>query len=119
MEHFTIKVHARSYANATDAKSGYNKQCTLVEAFNYCNNRTLNESRPKVADGECSEFNFFQKIQDLTLSYILIIDESESSVDNIFLKNEINKSIKEMAEIIPVVISAHNKFHGARVCDIY
>ena len=72
----TIKVHARSYANATDAKSGYNKQCTLVEAFNYCNNRTLNESRPKVADGECSEFNFFQKIQDLTLSYILIIDES-------------------------------------------
>lgn len=60
MEHFTIKVHARSYANATDAKSGYNKQCTLVEAFNYCNNRTLNESRPKVADGECSEFNFFK-----------------------------------------------------------
>lgn len=48
----------------------------MVEAFNYCNNRTLNESRPKVADGECSEFNFFQKIQDLTLSYILIIDES-------------------------------------------
>ena len=94
MEHFTIKVHARSYANATDAKSGYNKQCTLVEAFNYCNNRTLNESRPKVADGACSEFNFFQK-------------------------NEINKSIKEMAEIIPVVISAHNKFHGARLCDIY
>ena len=119
MEHFTIKVHARSYANATDAKSGYNKQCTLVEAFNYCNNRTLNESRPKVADGECSEFNFFQNIQDLTFSYILIIDESESSVDNIFLKNEINKSIKEMAEIIPVVISAHNKFHGARLCDIY
>ena len=61
----------------------------------------------------------FSKIQDLTLSYILIIDESESSVDNIFLKNEINKSIKEMAEIIPVVISAHNKFHGARLCDIY
>ena len=144
--HFTIKVHTRQFRNATDAKTAYNKQCSLAVAFEEYNNPlkyvekliaanidsnqiyrlfvgveydTLNASGLKVSGGERSEFNFIQKIQDAVLSDILIIDEPESSFDNIFLKNEVNKFIKEMAEMMPVVVSTHNNTIGSSIKPNY
>ena len=80
---------------------------------------TLNASGLKVSGGECSEFNFIQKIQDAILSDILIIDEPESSFDNIFLKNEVNKFIKEMSEMMPVIVSTHNNTIGSSIKPNY
>lgn len=144
--HFAIKVHTRPFRNATDAKTAYNKQCSLAVAFEDYNNPlkyvekliaanidsnqiyrlfvgveydTLNASGLKVSGGERSEFNFIQKIQDAVLSDILIIDEPESSFDNIFLKNEVNKFIKEMAEMMPVVVSTHNNTIGSSIKPNY
>lgn len=143
---FTIRVHTRPYTSATDVKAQYGKQCSLVEAFkcydnpltyknklieaNISSNQiyrmfvaveydTLNASGLKVSGGERSEFNFIQKIQDAALSDILIIDEPESSFDNIFLKNEVNKFIKEMAEMMPVVVSTHNNTIGSSIKPDY
>lgn len=144
--HFTIKVHTRTFRNATEAKKAYNKQCSLSGAFEYYGNplkyveklidanidsnqlyrlfvgvvyETLNASGLKVSGGERSEFNFIQKIQDAILSDILIIDEPESSFDNIFLKNEVNKFIKEMSEMMPVIVSTHNNTIGSSIKPNY
>lgn len=144
--HFTIKVHTRLFKNASDVKTAYGKQCSLVEAFDYYGTPlkymeklitanidsnqiyklfvgieydTLNASGLKVSGGERSEFNFIQKIQDAALSDILIIDEPESSFDNIFLKNEVNKFIKEMSEIMPVIVSTHNSTIGNSIKPDY
>lgn len=144
--HFTIKVHTRLFKNASDVKTAYGKHCSLVEAFDYYDTPlkymeklitanidsnqiyklfvgieydTLNASGLKVSGGERSEFNFIQKIQDAALSDILIIDEPESSFDNIFLKNEVNKFIKEMSEIMPVIVSTHNNTIGSSIKPDY
>lgn len=144
--HFTISVAARPFTNATDLKSIGLKQVSLVNAFAKYSNpvqyleelkeagvesdriyklfaaidyKILNSSGLPVSGGERSEFNFLQKIKDAILCDILIIDEPESSFDNIFLKNEVNKFIKEMAENMPVVISTHNNTIGGSIKPDY
>ena len=144
--HFTISVSARPFANATDLKTVGLKQVSLINAFAKYGNpvlyleelkaagvetdriyklfaaidyRILNSSGLPVSGGERSEFNFLQKIKDAILCDILIIDEPESSFDNIFLKNEVNKFIKEMAENVPVIISTHNNTIGGSIKPDY
>ena len=47
---------------------------------------TLNKDGFKVSGGERSEFNLIHEIKDATKYDILLIDEPESSFDNLFLK---------------------------------
>lgn len=144
--HFTISVSARPFANATDLKTIGLRQVSLTNAFaqygnpiQYLNElkaagvesdriyklfaaidyKILNSSGLPVSGGERSEFNFLQKIKDAILCDILIIDEPESSFDNLFLKNEVNKFIKEMAENMPVIISTHNNTIGGSIKPDY
>jgi len=143
---FTISVTSRPFTSASDLKSVGLKQVSLIKAFDKYNDpvqyldelkaagiesnriyklfaavdyKILNSSGFVVSGGERSEFNFLQKIKDAILSDILIIDEPESSFDNIFLKNEVNKFIKEMAEIMPVIISTHNNTIGGSIKPDY
>ena len=143
---FTINVSARPFANASDLKSVGLKQVSLVRAFDKyadpvsyleelkaanvdsdriyklfaaIDYKILNASGLPVSGGERSEFNFLQKIKDAILCDMLIIDEPESSFDNIFLKNEVNKFIKEMAENMPVIISTHNNTIGGSIKPDY
>ena len=144
--YFTISVSARPFTSATDLKSVGLKQVSLVNAFTKYGNpiryidelkaagvesdrifklfaaidyKILNSSGLPVSGGERSEFNFLQKIKDAILCDMLIIDEPESSFDNIFLKNEVNKFIKEMAEKMPVIISTHNNTIGGSIKPDY
>lgn len=144
--HFTVSVSARPFANATDLKTIGLRQVSLINAFAKYGNpiqyldelkaagvesdriyklfsaidyRILNSSGLPVSGGERSEFNFLQKIKDAILCDILIIDEPESSFDNIFLKNEVNKFIKEMADSMPVIISTHNNTIGGSIKPDY
>ena len=144
--HFTISVSARPFANATDLKTIGLRQVSLTNAFAKYGNpiqyleelkaagiesdriyklfaaidyKILNSSGLPVSGGERSEFNFLQKIKDAILCDILIIDEPESSFDNIFLKNEVNKFIKEMAESMPVIITTHNNTIGGSIKPNY
>ena len=143
---FTINVSARPFTNATDLKSVVLRQMALANAFEKYSNpvlylealkaagvesdriyklfapidyKILNSSGLPVSGGERSEFNFLQKIKDAILCDILLIDETESSFDNIFLKNEVNKFIKEMAENMPVIISTHNNTIGGSIKPDY
>ena len=144
--HFTINVSVRPFTSASDLKTIGLKQVSLTKAFdNYedpvryldelkavnvesdriyklfaaIDYKILNSSGLPVSGGERSEFNFLQKIKDAILCDILIIDEPESSFDNIFLKNEVNKFIKEMAENMPVIVSTHNNTIGGSIKPDY
>ena len=46
---------------------------------------------------------------------MLLIDEPESSFDNIFLREKVNKIIRDIAREMPVIIVTHNNTVGASI----
>jgi len=81
--------------------------------------KIINEDGVEVSGGERSEFNLLQQIQDAQKYDMLLIDEPESSFDNIFLKNEVNEMIKGISKIMPVVVVTHNNSVGASIRPDY
>lgn len=77
--------------------------------------RILNRYGFEVSGGERSEFRLLQEIADAQNYDMLLIDEPESSFDNLFLRGEVNSLIREMAKTMPVVIVTHNSTVGASV----
>jgi len=75
----------------------------------------LNSSGYPVSGGEQSEFRLLQEISDATQFDLLLIDEPESSFDNKFLFNKVNKLIKEISGFMPVIIVTHNSTVGASI----
>ena len=142
--HFRISTTTRPYYNATDMKQG--TQVSLVEAFKSYDSpfnfiqklkettiestsfykyfvkveyKILNSLGTVVSGGERTEFNFLSKVKDAMMYDILIIDEPESSFDNIFLKDEVNTLIKEMSKNMPVIVSTHNSTIGGSIKPDY
>jgi ABC-type lipopolysaccharide export system ATPase subunit len=81
--------------------------------------KILNQHGFDVSGGERSEFNLIQEISDARDYEMLLIDEPESSFDNLFLKNEVNELVKEISKTIPVVIVTHNNTVGASIKPNY
>lgn len=81
--------------------------------------KTLNKYGFEVSGGERSEFNLLHEISDALKHDILLIDEPESSFDNIFLKNDVNELIKEISKEIPVIVVTHNNTIGASIKPDY
>jgi ABC-type histidine transport system ATPase subunit len=81
--------------------------------------QTLNKHNVSVSGGERSEFNLLHEISDALQYDILLIDEPESSFDNLFLKNDVNGLLKEISSEIPVVIVTHNSTVGASIKPDY
>lgn len=77
--------------------------------------KTLNKYNVEVSGGERSEFNLLHEIEDALKYDMLMIDEPESSFDNIFLKVEVNELIRDISKQIPVVIVTHNNTIGASI----
>jgi len=75
----------------------------------------LNRDGFKVSGGERSEFRLLQEIKDAQNYDYLLIDEPESSFDNLFLKGEVNQILKEISRTMPVVIVTHNSSVGASI----
>lgn len=75
----------------------------------------LNKDGFKVSGGERSEFRLLQEIKDAQNFDYLLIDEPESSFDNLFLKGEANKMLKEISKTMPVVVVTHNSTVGASI----
>lgn len=83
--------------------------------FAYIEYEVLNKYGTKASGGERSEYNLLQRLKDALQEDILILDEPESSFDNIFLKDGVDILLKELSEHIPVVIATHNNTIGASV----
>ena len=81
--------------------------------------KILNQYGYPVSGGERAEFNLLREINDALQYDMLLIDEPESSFDNIFLKSKVNHLIKEISETMPVVIVTHNNTVGASIRPNY
>jgi len=77
--------------------------------------KTLNKHNFPVSGGERSEFNLLHEIGDALQYDLLLIDEPESSFDNLFLKNDVNDLLKTISTQVPVVIVTHNSTVGASI----
>jgi Fe-S cluster assembly ATPase SufC/uncharacterized protein YerC len=95
------------------------EEASLYKFFVKIESQTLNKDGFKVSGGERSEFNLIHEIKDATKYDILLIDEPESSFDNLFLKKEINTLIKNISELMPVVVVTHNSTVGASIKPNY
>lgn len=95
------------------------EEASLYKFFIRIESITLNKDGFKVSGGERSEFNLIHEIKDATKYDILLIDEPESSFDNLFLKKEINTLIKDISALMPVVVVTHNSTVGASIKPNY
>ena len=87
----------------------------LYKLFVKIGYRILNKDGFEVSGGERSEFRLIQEIMDAQNYDVLLIDEPESSFDNLFLKSDVNQILKEISESMPVVVVTHNSTVGASV----
>lgn len=79
----------------------------------------LNQFGTKASGGERSEYNLLQSLVDAARAEVLILDEPESSFDNLFLKDGVNALLKDLSRQIPVIIATHNNTIGASVHPDY
>ena len=79
----------------------------------------LNKYGFELSGGERAEFNLIQEINDAYQYDMLLIDEPESSFDNMFLKENVNKIIKDISLEMPVIIVTHNSTIGASIKPDY
>ena len=141
---FTVQVTKRPYESATEMKNTSKKKISFADIFkNYYNGnafiflqklkeldvneteyykyfslieyKILNKYGYEVSGGERAEFNLLQEIQDALKYDMLLIDEPESSFDNIFLREKVNKIIRDIAREMPVIIVTHNNTVGASI----
>ncbi len=95
-----------------------NEMLTPSEFYKYfvkIDYKILNKDGYEVSGGERSEFRLLQEIKDSRNFDILLIDEPESSFDNIFLNSEVNQMIKDISMSMPVVVVTHNSTVGASI----
>lgn len=144
---FKIQAKTRKFENATDMKSVLGRKVSLVDAYTQYSNpisfikelkeiecinnaeiykffitvdyKILNEYGLEVSGGEQSEYNLLNSIQDARNYDMLLIDEPESSFDNIFLKDDVNTLLKDLAEEMPVVVVTHNNTIGGSIRPNY
>jgi Fe-S cluster assembly ATPase SufC len=139
---FKVLAKTKKYTGANQLKTKSKSRLSFSEAFNNYENpykflfslqnigieetefykyfvdidyRTLNKHGYEVSGGERSEFNLLHEISDALKHDLLLIDEPESSFDNIFLKNEVNELIKDLSKEIPVIVATHNSTIGASI----
>ncbi|NQY81453.1 MAG: histidinol phosphatase [Candidatus Caenarcaniphilales bacterium] len=104
----------------------YNYLCALkqieglevVELYKYfvrLNYEILNSDGFPVSGGERSEYRLLREIKDAQRYDMLMLDEPESSFDNLFLLKKANALIKDISKTMPVVVVTHNSTIGASI----
>lgn len=79
----------------------------------------LNRYGAQISGGERAEFKLLNEIDDANTYDILLIDEPESSFDNLFLKEKVNALIKDISMNMPVILVTHNNTVGASIKPDY
>lgn len=79
----------------------------------------FNQYGSPASGGERSEYNLLQELSDGVKNSILILDEPESSFDNIFLRDGVDSLLKDISKTIPVIIATHNNTIGVSVHPDY
>lgn len=146
---FIIQTYKGKMKNATDIKNRIGFSSSMVEAFekydkpyeylNLLKEIGVNENvlykafctidfevkngkGNNISGGEKAEYNLLEELNDAYKYDMLLIDEPESSFDNIFLKENIIKSIKELSSKTTIFLVTHNNTLGMLMnpdCIIY
>lgn len=147
---FKIVTYVKKYKNATDLKSKVKCQNGISQqfkdydenAFKYMNSiyplideksmlykcfwkiefKVLNKNGNVLSGGEKAEYNLLSELEEAYRNDIVLIDEPESSFDNIFLKSNVMKLLKEISEKTTVFLATHNNTLGTLIkadCIIY
>lgn len=95
------------------------KDSDYYQFFSYVEYEILNQYGFPVSGGERAEFNLLQQINDANKYDMLLIDEPESSFDNIFLKSKVNEIIKDLSKSMPVIVVTHNNTVGDSIKPDY
>lgn len=95
------------------------EEANYFKFFTKVEYKILNRYGFEVSGGERSEFRLLQALNDAQKFDMLLIDEPESSFDNIFLKTEVNELIKDISKSLPVVLVTHNNTVGASINPDY
>ena len=90
-------------------------QAELYRLFTKISFFILNRDGFHVSGGERSEFRLLQEIKDAQNFDILLVDEPESSFDNMFLRSDVNEVLGDIASLMPVVVVTHNNTVGASI----
>lgn len=144
---FKAEVHKDKFNKIEEIKSRINYQGALTVEFSKYNNPydylqalkdneqiqvqeyykmfvnieyvLLNKYGRKVSGGERSEYNLISKLVGAEKFDMLLIDEPESSFDNLFLSQDVNKQLKRLSKLMPVVIATHNSTIGMSIMPDY
>ena len=146
---FTIQTEKRPYNNASELKNASGKKAVSFSQYmdEYTHNpykyllglmdmtdipdadhykyfvqidyQILNQYGFPLSGGERAEFRLLQEIDDAHRYEMLLIDEPESSFDNLFLRDRVNEIIRELSESMPVILVTHNNTVGASIRPDY
>lgn len=94
-------------------------ETTYYQYFMNVEFKILNQYGYEVSGGERAEFNLLKEINDAYQYDLLLIDEPESSFDNLFLKDSVNSLLKVIAQELPVIIVTHNNTVGVSIKPDY
>lgn len=143
LEGFCVEVRKKPYQKAIELKNHSGRRISFSTAFEEYNDsykflqelkrienledskyfeyfanveyKILNQYGMEISGGERAEFNLLQEVNDARQYDMLMIDEPESSFDNIFLKNKVNHILKDISKDMPVIIVTHNSTVGASI----
>lgn len=115
---FDLYNHPFEYLKSLKSKS-YISDDILYKCFVQIDYRVLNENGYPVSGGERAEFNLENKLADAENYEMLLIDEPESSFDNIFLRKDISTKLFELSKKMPVFVSTHNSVIGGSLNSNY
>lgn len=144
---FTIQEESVAISRAQDLKDISRTRASFMDAFNRYDNpyaflqslmaigeldatsyyrfftkieySIINEYGAAVSGGERAEFKLINEIDGASTYDLLLLDEPESSFDNLFLSSDVNSTIKEIAKTTPVVVVTHNNTIGASIKPDY
>lgn len=94
----------------------------IYKAFWKLNYIVKNQNGKELSGGEKAEFNLLAELKDSSKYEIVLIDEPESSFDNIFLNENVIRMIKDLSNKSTVFVVTHNNTLGILLkpdCIIY
>ena len=117
---YQIVVDAGPFNSVRDLQKIKHSKAAMSESFAlYDDPYSFLKNLRSRGDIASSEFNLLQELNEVTSSEILILDEPESSFDNLFLKDGVDALLKDISRRIPVVIATHNNTIGLSVHPDY
>jgi predicted ATPase len=94
----------------------------VVELYKYfvrIDYEILNSDGFRVSGGERSEYRLLREIKNAQRYDMLMLDEPESSFDNLFLLKKANALIKDISKTMPVIVVTHSSTVGASIKPDY